>query len=164
MNGAHAHLIFNHIPVIGVLFGIAFLLVGVLRRRDLIIKSALWIFLAVSIAATLAFITGEPAEKIVEHLPGIAEAVIGEHEEAAEKAFISSIVLGLLALAGLAMYHRKAGVSRLFLVAAVACSLLVGALMAWTANLGGQIHHPEIRSGTPAVPEAPAGAVVEDDD
>lgn len=164
MNGAHAHLLFNHIPVIGVLFGIAFLLVGILRRRDDTIKSALWIFLVVSILSAAAFFTGGPAEKIVEHLPGISESVIGEHEEAAEKAFISAIVLGLLALAGLAMYRRKSGITRLFLVVTVACSLLVGALMAWTANLGGHIHHPEIRSGESPVQEAPAGAAVEDND
>ena len=32
----------------------------------------------------------------------------------------------------------------------LATSLLVGGLMAWTANLGGQIRHTEIRSGANA--------------
>jgi hypothetical protein len=26
-------------------------------------------------------------------------------------------------------------------------NLIVSGLMAWTANLGGQVHHPEIRAG-----------------
>jgi len=145
MNGAHVHLIFNHIPVIGVLFGLAFLIVGIFRRREIIIKSALWIFLAVAILSVPTFL-------------------IYTHEEAAEKAFIASIVLGLLALTGLAGYRIKSGVPRFFLVVVVAASLLVAALMAWTANLGGEIRHPEIRSGAPPLDQpAPAGTAVEHD-
>jgi uncharacterized membrane protein len=164
MNGAHAHLIVNHVPVISVIIGIGFLIIGILRRRDIIIKSALWIFLGTAAAAIVTFLTGDPAEHIVRQLPGISEALIEPHCELAEKAFISAIILGLLSLAALVVYHKKAALPAWLLVITVVWSLLVGVLMAWTANRGGMIHHPEIRSSFTPAETAPAEAPAEDDD
>ncbi len=42
---------------------------------------------------------------------------------------------------------KNRGVPRRYAGAILVVAIAVNALMAWTANLGGQISHPEIRSG-----------------
>ena len=57
------------------------------------------------------------------------------------------VALGMGGLAGLIIFQGSRTVPTWFGAVLLATSLLVGGLMAWTANLGGQIRHTEIRSG-----------------
>ena len=52
------------------------------------------------------FLTGEPAEEVVGHLPGISEQAIEEHEEAAE---VAAIVTGFAGLLGLWLLIARRG-------------------------------------------------------
>lgn len=145
MNAAHWHLVLNHIPVLGTLFGIPFLVIGLLRRDHELIKSSYWVFFIVALITIPVFLTGEPAEEVIERLPGVSRTLIHEHEEAAEPTFIVMMVLGAVALIGLFSERFKESLRRTT-VAVVLIGALVGAgLAAWTANLGGDIRHPEIR-------------------
>jgi hypothetical protein len=54
------------------------------------------------------------------------------------------IVLGIAALAGLILFRGRA-VAGWFSVLLLAGALVVGSLVTWTAHLGGQIRHSEIR-------------------
>ena len=54
------------------------------------------------------------------------------------------ILLGILALAGLILFRGRA-VAGWFGLLLLAVALVVGSLVIWTANLGGQIRHSEIR-------------------
>ena len=83
-------------------------------------------------------------EEMVEHLSGFSENLVEQHEEAALIATIGLSLLGIAALVGL--FYR--GVRRWYPKAVLLGALLVSGLMAWTANLGGQIRHTEIRPGT----------------
>ncbi|MBD3403487.1 hypothetical protein GF420_11370 [candidate division GN15 bacterium] len=160
MNAAHAHLILNHLPVIGLLFGIGFLLVGLLRKHDTLIRSAFTIFIIVSIATIPVFLSGEAAEDVVENLPGVEEAYIHAHEEAGETALIAMIVLGLISIAGLWVFRFM---NRIRMTAAglvLVLSLVVAGWMAYTANLGGEIRHPEIREDFIEPVPSPGGADV----
>jgi len=100
----------------------------------------------VALWAIPAYLTGEPAEEVLEHQPGISEELIHEHEESAEAAFIFVEVVGVIALIALIVrrYSKKAG----YLLTIITLLGLIGGggLIAWTANLGGKIHHTEIRS------------------
>ena len=94
------------------------------------------------------FLTGEPAEEVVEHLPGISEPAIGEHEEAAE---VAAIVTGLAGLLGLWLLVARRGGRQAptwLLAATFVVALVAAGLMARAANLGGYIRHPEIAGGT----------------
>ena len=102
----------------------------------------------VALLTVPVYLTGEPAEETVESLPGVSKAIIEQHDGAAAYAFTGVIVTGVAALGGL-IYFRKARLLPVWYGSLlIACSLVVGGLMAWTANLGGQIRHTEIRSGT----------------
>ncbi len=146
MNWAHIHLILNHIPLIGVGFTILLFIFALIRNSKELINVSLIFTIIVALWAIPAYLTGEPAEEIVEELPGISENLIKQHEEMAEKAFIFLEVVGALALITLIVksYSQKLGGWLMYLTL---IGLLVGGgMIAWTANLGGRINHPEVRS------------------
>ena len=146
MNWAHIHLILNHIPLIGVGFTILLFIFALIRNSKDLINVSLIFTIIVALWAIPAYLTGEPAEEIVEELPGISENLIKQHEEMAEKAFIFLEVVGALALITLIVksYSQKLGGWLMYLTL---IGLLVGGgMIAWTANLGGRINHPEVRS------------------
>ena len=153
MNPTHLHLLLNHVPVLGTVFGLGLLLFELWRRSEDIMKAALSVFVIVALLGVPVYLTGEPAEDGVKSIPGVSKPIMELHEKAATIAFIGVVVLGLAALAGLILYRRGKLLPSWFGVSVLAASLMVSDLMAWTANMGGQIRHTEIRShtSTPAV-------------
>jgi len=158
MNPAHVHLVMNHVPVMGVLFGLGLLLFGALRHNAVIVRAALALFVVAALFALPTFFTGEPAEKAVEHVAGVAEAAIERHEDAAKIALISTELLGALGLLFLIQSRRRSDVPTAFVATMLFLSLMTGGVLAWTANLGGQIRHTEIATqlgGGQGLPAAP---------
>lgn len=152
MSVVHLHLLLNHVPVIGTFFVAFVLAVAIWRRNDGMAKLALVMTVGVGLVAAAVYVTGEPAEEAVEHLAGIGESMIHEHEEAAELAFVASSLAGVLAVL-LLLWARSKPLARWASSATLVVLLGVGALMARTANLGGQIRHTEISGGSVASPE-----------
>lgn len=147
MNAAHLHLLVNHLPVIGTLFSIALLLWALIRRSPELTRVALGFFVLSAIGGLAAYWTGEPAEEMVEHMAGISEPILEEHEETAELATILLGVYGLFALGSLFYFRRRREIGRVFTSVALVLSLIPMAAMAYTAYLGGEVRHPEIRPG-----------------
>ena len=83
----------------------------------------------------------------VKGLPGVSQSLIKQHEEAAGVALGGVLGVGTLALAGLVWFRGKRLIPAWFGVLTLTGALAVSGLMAWTASLGGQVHHPEIRAG-----------------
>ena len=157
MSGAHIHLLLNHIPVIGIFIGFLVFALGVWRRNDSWTRLALGLFAAVALVAVATMLTGESAEEAVENLPGVSESLIEPHEEAAKLAAIGAYVLGAISLAAL-VWVRRRPLPRVLTVTVLPVALLVTGLMAYTANLGGQIRHTEIRAGAVQTAEGAEGA------
>lgn len=160
MDPAHAHLILNHIPVVGLGAAILLLLYAFVRSNDEMKKAALIGFVLLALAAIPVYLTGGEAEERVEHLPGVSEAIIEEHEEAATSSLIAIEILGALSLAGLVLTRGSRAVPRWLAVLSLGASIVVAGVMIRTANLGGQIRHTEIRSGY-SEPGQEAGGVVD---
>lgn len=146
MNGAHIHLLINHVPILGTFLALALLVAALPRHNVPRARSAFWLLVGLGIATVVVFLTGEPAEEAVERLPGVAETLIESHEEAALASTIALGALGVFALGALWWFRRRA-LPRWVVLAGTAGTLGVAGMMAWTANLGGQIRHTEIRSG-----------------
>ena len=146
MNPTHVHLLMNHLPVLGSVFGLGLLLFGLWRASEEIKKTALGVFVLVALAAVPVYLTGEPAEDGVKHMAGVSKPAIEHHEDAASVALTIVAVLGFVALVALVIWRGDRRLplwlSILLIVAAVTA---VGA-MAWTAYLGGPIRHSEIRA------------------
>lgn len=106
MDAAHWHLVLTHIPVVGIVFALLLLAVALVTTN----QGVRWLGLAaVVMVAALAlptYLTGEPAEEVVERLPGVSERVIDRHQDAATTAFVAVEVVGVLALAGLGLSLR----------------------------------------------------------
>ncbi len=147
MNWAHLHLLSNHLPILGTVFGLGLLGWAVLRRNDAVQRAALGSFVVVALLTLPAYFTGEPAEDVVEHAAGVAETSIEAHEAAALVALIGIELMGFLAL--VALYRARGGRSPSVLAtrAVLVVATVTAGLMAWTANLGGRIRHAEIRPG-----------------
>jgi uncharacterized membrane protein len=145
MNWAYVHLILNHVPVLGTIFGLALLAWALMRRNEPLQRTALATFIVVAVAALPVFFTGEPAEHMVEHLAGTAEPAIKAHEAAALAALIAVEILGVMSLGALLLFRGRV-VARAVIAAELAVALATAGLMAQTANLGGKIRHEELRA------------------
>lgn len=148
MNAAQQHLLLNHLPVIGSLFCLLLLAYGLVRRSAELQKAALGALVLVALLTIPTYLTGEPAEEVVEHFPGFSETHVEPHESMAKIALVASLVLGVLALGGLLLSRGRAvpvGLTLLILLG----NLATFGLMAYTAHLGGQIRHAEIRGEPP---------------
>ncbi len=148
MNPAHVHLLLNHIPVIGIWFGIVIYLVALTRKPEWR-ALGLGVFVLMAVLTLPAYLSGEPAEELIRGLSGVSEATIEEHEAAALPALIAMLALGAVALAGLVRFRHAESWSRGYGWLVLALALIAGGLIGRTANLGAHIRHPEIRSTTP---------------
>jgi uncharacterized membrane protein len=156
MSPVHLHLILNHVPVVGTVMGLCLLAYAVLRRDDRLVRVCLGMFAVLAAVALATFLTGEPAEEAVEGLAGVSESMVEQHEEAALLATVTLGFLGLLSLAVLLRF-RTGALPRQAALLLLAAALVPAGMMAWTANLGGQIRHSEIRAEVVAAPPALAG-------
>lgn len=147
MNSTHLHLLLNHFPVIGTLIGSALLLWGMARKQDNIKTTAALILVIMSVIAIPVYLTGEPAEETVEKLPGVSDAFIELHEEAAAIAIWLMGFTGIASLAALLFAWQKKKAANAAFVITFVLSVFCFAAMARTGYYGGQIRHAEIRDG-----------------
>lgn len=144
INAAHIHLMVNHIPILATLFSIPILAWGIIANQPAVKKVALVGFIIAGLTAIIAVQSGERAEDIVESFPGVSEVVIHDHEEAAETAQLSTVILGVAAIAGLLMFNKQTRYSKHIVWFLLIYSLVVGSVLVYTAYLGGKIMHPEL--------------------
>ncbi len=155
MNWAHLHLLVNHVPVIGTVIAVLLLALAVLGRSSELTRVSFGMLVVLALTAGAVYLTGEPAEEVVEDLPGVSEAVIEPHEEAAMVASLLLGAVGAIALGGLILARRGRELPARFAHVVLALAVLAAAAMGRTAFLGGHIRHTEIRAGAPVVDEGP---------
>lgn len=151
MTAAHFHLALNHIPVLGTLFGAVLLAYGLWREQETVQNVSLGLLVVVGAVAVAVYLTGEPAEEIVEGVAGASHDAIEVHESWGLYAFIASIVTGLASLGALLYGWSRRTLARWTVQLVFILSLLTTGVMVYTANLGGKISHPELRASTTAV-------------
>jgi hypothetical protein len=136
---------------LGVWFALAWMLAALILRNAPMMRSS-WVALVVcALAAIPVYLTGEPAEETVEHLPGVSKPILEQHEDIGKTAFIGMEVLGVLALGSLGVSWRNEKWLRPLAVTSLLFTALCGGGLGYTAYLGGQIRHSEIRSGSSGV-------------
>lgn len=148
MNLTHIHLLLNHVSILAALFSVLIYIAGIIKKNDPIKNTALIGFVLAAIVAIPVFLTGEPAEESVEHLPGVLESAIESHEEAAEIALWLIEITGIVALAGLFSKKIKFVATTGFSLLMVTFSLVSSVSISYTGYLGGKIRHTEISSTT----------------
>jgi uncharacterized membrane protein len=155
MNWPHIHLLLNHVPVLGVLFGLILAVVAFWLNHAELKKIALWVSLVAGAAAGLVYFTGEQAEEALLRAPGIPQPLVLAHDDAAFYAVVAAVVLAVLSVVALVLMRRKARWPGWLAPAWFLVAVLTAGLISWTANLGGRIRHPEIASTATQAPVAP---------
>jgi len=150
MNLAHVHLLVNHIPVLGVALGLVVLALAATRHHTVVARCALVLFVISALAAIPTYLTGEPAEDLVESAAGDVEAWVEPHEEAALISLVLVEGLGVLSIIGLWMSRDRPTLTRGVMALVLVLAAITAGSLTWTANLGGQIRHSEIRGGSPS--------------
>ncbi|MBS1958498.1 MAG: hypothetical protein JST80_03410 [Bdellovibrionales bacterium] len=145
MNGAQLHLALNHIPVVLTMAATAVLIWGWFGKNPEIKKVGLILVFATAVFAGAAFLTGEPAEDVLEKLPVFPKELVHGHEEAGELSLVISILAGLSALATLYASKKNSRFFHRALIATTIIALLSSLAFVRTAHLGGLIRHEEIR-------------------
>ena len=153
MNGAHLHLITNHLPLVGILIGTLVLVAGLLFKKDQIKQTALGINIFSAITSIFAYFSGEKAEDVVEEIKGISETLIHTHEEYAELFFTLSLILGALSLITLYLSVKTNKYAKFGYFIVLALSLVLIVIGKQVGTSGGEIRHTEIRSENTVVSE-----------
>ena len=158
MTWAHVHLAVNHLPVVLVPVSIAMLTAAWAKKSAELRRAGLVWLVVAAVAGGAAFLTGEPAEHVIENLPGVSKPAIEEHEEAALLAAVATGTAGVLALGVLVIGRGPVPPPSWILATTFVVALVAAVLMVQTANLGGRISHPEIRGPSVATMHPPAQA------
>lgn len=149
LDAAHVHLMLNHLPVVGAPLLALLLTIGLVRGSRELVTISLVLAAGLALVTGFVYLTGEPAEELVEHAPWFHEAMVETHEEHATVSLVAMLATGVLATAAVALRGRpRAGgrLTRLTWAGLVFSSILLG----WTAWSGGQIRHEEVRAGVTA--------------
>lgn len=133
--------------MIGVVIAFVLLAGGALRRSQDVVRASLALLVAAGILAFAAVQSGERAETLAEDLAGVSHDRVEEHEESAKFAGLLAEGVGAIAIVGLVVFRGHRRVPGWFAGLVLLLTLLTIVTMARTADLGGQIRHPEIRSG-----------------
>jgi hypothetical protein len=164
MNFAHLHLLFNHVPVIGVIVGYGLFLtsfVGRGKNEDLR-RGSLIVFVAIALLTVPAFLSGVGAQQMLKLQPGISNALMDRHEGAALLAFWFVEATGVFALVGLWQSQGASKPARWTTVGVAVLALVTVALLTRVGNTGGDIRHPEVAglSRDAVVQDGPLSAAI----
>ncbi|MBL8822357.1 MAG: hypothetical protein JNJ77_07195 [Planctomycetia bacterium] len=153
MTPEHLHVALNHLPLIGLAASLLPLCYGLLRKNTEVITIALCMCLLFGASTVAVMWTGEAAEdrfeksSVLTPLDSMGKKWMAIHEDRAKIAAIAGYLAVAVCLASLVA--KRYGAKYLMLGAWATSLMLVVAiiLMAWVADSGGQIRHPEFRTG-----------------
>ena len=162
MNAAQVHLFLNHLPIVGLFFGVALLGIGLFRKQHILAQAGLIIMLFVSIVAVPTNVSGEGAEgvlkeqvkngNITEEQWDIMHEELHHHEEEAELGFYFLIALGVLSLLSLVLFSDNPQRNLMLRYVSLVAGLLIFVWMMKVGHSGGLIRHPEIAMLLPVLP------------
>ena len=145
MNDAHLHMVVNHFPIIGTIFGLGILITGLLLNHKAIKNVAYSLFIVAAVFAFFSMNTGEGAEEIVEDMPSVGKKIIHEHEEIAEKLALVLYLLGAVSIAGMYLNFKNHSKAKLVSFVAITIAVIGIFLAQQVGTSGGEIRHTEIR-------------------
>jgi hypothetical protein len=163
MDLTHLHLLLNHVPTVGMVITLGLFLLSIATRSDHIRQASLALFLGIAMLTIPTFVTGSAASEVIckgnPTAPckdtNLSRPMIDAHEGAALWAMALMELTGAFAWLGLWQYRRASRVPRWNLAVILFLALFSFAAMARTADMGGEIHHPEIRDAVVSAPAEP---------
>lgn len=145
MDATHAHLLLNHIPILGSIFGAILLIIGMVLKNKTLEITGLSTILLAALFTIPVYLSGEEAEHVVEHLQGVSEHQLEEHEEHAELSLWLMMASGVFSLMTIASYKMAPQRVKLSRIITLVITLFSFATLIPLANHGGKIMHQELR-------------------
>ena len=145
MNDAHLHLLVNHFPIIGVIFGLLILISGFILKNNTIKNTAYCVFVVAAVFGFLSMYSGEGAEELVEDMPTVGHQIIHEHEELAEKFVLVLYATGLFSILAFVTSLKNSKFAKLLSLITLLLSILTTVLSVNVGLSGGEVRHTEIR-------------------
>ena len=155
------HIILNHAPTAGFAVALAFFVVALVIKNDLLMQGSLVLFVICSILGVPTYVTGTASMWALTQppTPEISKAVINAHRDMALWSLFGMAFTGVAAWFELWRYRYLARFSRPALMVALAFAVITLGFMTETGHRGGQINHPEIRVATEILPSDPEAGV-----
>jgi uncharacterized membrane protein len=164
MDLTHIHLLLNHVPTVGMVIALGLFLLSLFTRSDHILQASLALFLGIALLTIPTYVTGNAAAQAICKAPtstaacndtNLSRPMIEAHEGAALWGMGLMQLVGAFAWLGLWQFRRAAHVPRWNIAVILLLSVTTFAAMARAADLGGDIHHPEIRDQVVTAPAPP---------
>jgi hypothetical protein len=154
LNLAHVHLLLNHFPTIGMIVGLGLFVAAIMAKSDHLKSASLVIFFGIALLSIPTFASGTAAKLALAKTPEVSVAMIDAHETAAFEALAVMELTGALAWLGLWQRRRLSRFPQGTIAAVLITAVVSFGLMGWAASIGGDIRHPEIRTGPAPVETA----------
>ena len=164
MNGAHFHLVVNHLPIIIPMAALIVLIVGLIIKSEVVKRTAYFLFVVGAICTMPAFASGEGAEEMAESLPGVTEQLIHEHEEKAEAFALFNYALGLISIVAIWASWKQKSFAKWLSIVMLVLALVVIFKGREVGTSGGEIRHTEIRKGVSAGNQNQSGGEESEED
>jgi hypothetical protein len=146
MQGAHLHLLVNHIPILGFFLSFIFVSAAIFGRdANRWMPGALVIIALAFLGGLVAFVTGTPALEAINDLPRTSGRALTQHHVGAVVAAVLATVATSVACIVAALGRKRGAYSRRWLLALLAVNGAAAVALAWTGLAGGRINHPEIQ-------------------
>ena len=147
LSAAHIHLLLNHVPTIGFVFGLALLVFGWLLKSDHLKLASLTTLVGIALLSIPVYATGSGAHaQICGPLPSsgpcedpsISLPLIQMHESLAFVSYVLIVFVGGLAWLGLWLFRRLKQVPTWNMAAVALLGLITFGVVAQAANVGGR--------------------------
>jgi hypothetical protein len=146
VNGAHLHLLLNHVPTVGFGAAVVLFVAGLMKKSGDLTQAGFAAFFVSALLTIPAYVSGNAAEFILREQPGLSADVLTAHQNAAMLGFVLMQMTGLVGWVALWRFQRWT------IPAVLALAVATFATMAGAATVGGGIRHPEILAGDAAEP------------
>jgi len=146
MNNEHLHMMINHFPIIGTIFGLGILLTGMFLKNKSVKNTAFVVFIFSALFVALSMATGEGAEEVSQKLPSVTKELIHQHEEMAEKLALVLYITGLFSLISIYSTFKRNPLAKLTSFITLILSAVGIFFALQTGITGGSVRHTEIRN------------------
>jgi uncharacterized membrane protein len=146
-----AHLVLNHVPLIGLVFGLVFFVVGLMRASEQTLRAGLRIFLAMGIAVLPVVGSGLVSATVLADAAWLDADALSNHRLAG--IFTLVVLVGLGSVCGVALFTSRRNGRAMPVRVKLAVFLLAVAgfgATALTAYLGGGLRHSELGREQPS--------------
>ena len=144
MTLAHVHILLNHFPTIGMIVGMGLYVLALIWKSDDVKRASLAVIFGIAAIAIATYISGSAAFSEIQEMPGISKEAVQAHQDAALLALAFMELAGITAWLALWQYRRIGRIATGIQAMVLVLGLVALGFMSDAANIGGEIHHPEI--------------------